>query len=524
MGYSFSIKNINSVGHLVEGNVATFLKQCSSSPEILDPNIIFLDNLINRTEEDFYTSEFFWRSMFHDVERLRAEWREIKPRLEDLVRYKGELLHINRYGQILSFLKRLSNILSRCKVKSILLPGFGDSHLNETMLDKKLLRHLVRIHPGDTALILQLKERIYSNEIELFNVFKKFDVALNKVEQWPGVLLWNDKDSLFIPIKKESDISDIFEVLRYENDSFDFLRDEFTKKEDPKKYSYLFHLSDLHFGNKIAEKRKMRIVKILENQLGQLEESTMSIPIITGDLMDTPNMANKQAYSEFVELIISKGFENPIHILGNHDVDTGGFIKRLTSEKAVIQALLTPKKIEIINELNLGIIKFDSNYGGEFAQGKIGEDQFADMGNEFESIKNRDKINFIAILHHHPLEVKNPDWYKNTWYETLLGGKGHEQTMKLVDADIFLQWIESRNIKVVLHGHKHIPKIQKHNDVTIIGAGSSSGSIKHRESGKTYLSYNLIKYDNELNKPVSCTIIAEEILGAGTKNVLIQKL
>ena len=96
--------------------------------------------------------------------------------------------------------------------------------------------------------------------------------------------------------------------------------------------------------------------------------------------------------------------------------------------------------------------------------------------------------------------------------------------MKLVDADIFLQWIESRNIKVVLHGHKHIPRIQKHNDITVIGAGSSTGSINHKETGKTYLSYNLIKYDNELNRPISCTIIVEEILGAGTKNVIIQKL
>jgi hypothetical protein len=53
---------------------------------------------------------------------------------------------------------------------------------------------------------------------------------------------------------------------------------------------------------------------------------------------------------------------------------------------------------------------------------------------------------------------------------------------------------------------------------------SSTGSIRHLEEGKTYLTYNLIKYDIENKQPVSCTIIAEEIIGAGTKNVLIHIL
>ena len=89
--------------------------------------------------------------------------------------------------------------------------------------------------------------------------------------------------------------------------------------------------------------------------------------------------------------------------------------------------------------------------------------------------------------------------------------------MKLVDADRFLQWIENRGIKLILHGHKHIPKIHTHNDITIIAAGSSTGKVRHVEEGKTFLTYNLIKYDIESKRPISCSIIAEEILGSGTK-------
>lgn len=122
---------------------------------------------------------------------------------------------------------------------------------------------------------------------------------------------------------------------------------------------------------------------------------------------------------------------------------------------------------------------------------------------------------------HHPLEIENPKWYAKDWYESLLGTKGFEKTMKLVDADLFLEWIEKREIKYVLHGHKHIPKIQKHKDITVVASGSSTGSVKHQEKGKTYLSYNLIKYDIDAQQPVSISIIAEEIIGAGTKNMLL---
>ena len=58
----------------------------------------------------------------------------------------------------------------------------------------------------------------------------------------------------------------------------------------------------------------------------------------------------------------------------------------------------------------------------------------------------------------------------------------------------------------------------------MIAAGSATGSIKHKDKGKTYLSYNVIKYDIENKQPVSISVIAEEILGAGTKNMLLHMI
>lgn len=534
MGYRTTIKNINSVGHLIEGNVCTFLQQSVSSDEMLRTNIEFLDKLIRKTSEQFYMSEKYWRHLEHDLDYLRHDWHEIRHEWERARRsWEGSRnrfdevdenleLFLSHNERLLDYLKIISKLFSRCKVKAILLPGFDNQNsINSILTSESILKKIVQIHPGDTALILQFEERFNKEDKAILNVFPKFDKALHQMNDWPGVLLWNKEDSLFLPIKTEDELYEIFKVIRYEENSFNFLRERFERKNKPKNYAYLFHMSDLHFGNKLAEKRTMRVVRILEDQIGKLEENAVIIPIITGDIMQSPSSTNKQTFLQFSELLLSKGFEKPIHILGNHDVDTSGILKLLTNQKAIISSLSSTSKIEIFEDLKLAIIKFDSNTGGELAQGKIGEDQLMEIGNEIDAIKNKNAYTFIALLHHHPVEIENPSWYAKEWYESLLGTKQFEKTMKLVDAELFLEWIQNRGIKYVLHGHKHIPKIQKHQDITIIASGSSTGSVKHQDKGKTFLSYNLIKYDIETQQPVSISIIAEEIIGAGTKNMLL---
>ena len=143
-----------------------------------------------------------------------------------------------------------------------------------------------------------------------------------------------------------------------------------------------------------------------------------------------------------------------------------------------------------------------------------------EIGNEIDAIKDKESYTFIALLHHHPVEIQNPKWYAKEWYEAILGPRLYEETMKLIDSDLFLEWIQQRGVKYILHGHKHIPSINECEDITIISSGSTTGCVKHQDKGKTFLSYNLIKYDMDIKKPVSVTIIAEEIIGAGTKNVL----
>lgn len=522
MGYRTTIKNINSIGHLIEGNVYTFLQQSISSEEMLITNIELLDELIKRTSEQFYMSDEYWRYLYRNLHYLRHEWDDVRSELEYIQTNFEEFVCKQAFNErILGYLERISRLFSQCEVKSILLPGFDyQNPINSLLTDKRTLREIVEIHPGNTALILQLKEQFNREDTAILNIFPNFDKALYQIENWPGIFLWNTRDSLFLPIHEREDIFDIYRTIRYENNSFNYLRKKFDEKFKKKQYAYLLHMSDLHFGNKLANKRTTRVIKILEDHISKIEDNARIIPIISGDLMNSPDSTNKQLYEMFLELLRSKGFEEPVYVLGNHDNDISGILKLSTTQKTIISSLSSTSKVEIYEDLKLAIIKFDSNTGGKLAQGKIGEDQLMEIGNEIDAIKDKESYTFIALLHHHPVEIQNPKWYAKEWYEAILGPRLYEETMKLIDSDLFLEWIQQRGVKYILHGHKHIPSINECEDITIISAGSTTGCVKHQDKGKTFLSYNLIKYDMDIKKPVSVTIIAEEIIGAGTKNVL----
>lgn len=43
-----------------------------------------------------------------------------------------------------------------------------------------------------------------------------------------------------------------------------------------------------------------------------------------------------------------------------------------------------------------------------------------------------------------------------------------DNSLRLIDADLFLEWMQQRKIKLVLHGHKHIPFISEVDGIHII--------------------------------------------------------
>lgn len=91
MGYRASIKNINSIGHLIEGNIYTFFEQTISSYEMFYSNMGLLEELILRTNDRFYMSDVYWRYLEEDLWNLRKDWDSIKERLRYIIEKMKDL-------------------------------------------------------------------------------------------------------------------------------------------------------------------------------------------------------------------------------------------------------------------------------------------------------------------------------------------------------------------------------------------------------------------------------------------------
>ena len=122
----------------------------------------------------------------------------------------------------------------------------------------------------------------------------------------------------------------------------------------------------------------------------------------------------------------------------------------------------------------------------------------------------------VAVLHHHVTHIETPDFYDERWYKKILPKDFLDNSLRLIDADLFLEWMKQRNVKLVLHGHKHIPFISEQDGIHIISCGSSTGQVTHKDRRKTYLSYNVLKFTTD---SVVCSQFAEELLGAGVKDI-----
>ena len=64
-----------------------------------------------------------------------------------------------------------------------------------------------------------------------------------------------------------------------------------------------------------------RIQQFLANLINDLGEINQSIiPLVSGDLMDTPDEDNLDRVRSFLGMLKTFGTEEPIVLLGNHDV------------------------------------------------------------------------------------------------------------------------------------------------------------------------------------------------------------
>lgn len=228
------------------------------------------------------------------------------------------------------------------------------------------------------------------------------------------------------------------------------------KARKKKTSHYIFQLSDLHFGAKNVDIAERRLKSLVKSQLSKIELGDSVNFVITGDAVDSPKQTTEANYSNFAEYVEDRCGQKPIRILGNHDINSHG-IAVFHGNQHIAKIVGKYPKIKIIEESKVILLLFNSNTNGNLAEGEIGIAQMSEMGNLLDNVENLESYLLIAVLHHHLLPIPKPNYYDQKWFEKILPSNFMDMSLKLLDADLFFEWLRRRNVRIVLHGHKHIP-------------------------------------------------------------------
>lgn len=509
MGYRFNIESANIVANLTCGRVYSCYDGIYCSLDNYYDFLYFLKSF----EENFYSYNLTPHNKFDYHDDYRTV-RNVYERINDIgyIEHKEQLIDIEKNQEILKLLSSLSRIFDKCRLKALLLPSF--KNYNCFMIQNKTLKRLLELHPYDSCLILQPKEPLYRDDVIVFDAFPNFDVALKQIDKWPAVMFWDGKgDFAFVPIDNVDELMEIFTLIKYERGSLERVKRHAYHKSQPN-CCYYFHLSDLHFGdgNLVTTERRLRI--LIEKELNRLSQSNTQAQIdfiVTGDAVDSPNENNNTQYLNFSDFLSSKSGKDPIFVLGNHDVNWNGlaFFRR---NQTLANMVGHYPKVYVDENLKVIFLLFNSNTNGVFAQGKIGSEQMSEMGNILDRMQNLNDYKLIAVLHHHLLPINQPDCFDDRWYKKIISTDFFENTLVLIDSGEFIRWLQQRNVKLVLHGHKHIPFIHKCDGITVIACGSSTSKVVMKNRNETFLSYNVLKFTRD---NVVCTQVVEQFPGAG---------
>lgn len=411
---------------------------------------------------------------------------------------------------------------------ALILPSGDEPALDEYLCSADFLRTLLRgiDVPG---LVLQLAAPP-NRRIVLDQIFPAFQYALADSSAWPGLLVWNSRDEgAFFPFGRQDresvterarwiieKVSDA-RSMRYRSvlEVADLYLVAFPDIKPSKAQLHIVQISDLHLGCAEASTRLSRVELHIKRLVEELGNGTV-VPVVSGDLMDSPNDRNLDSVLQFLRHLSAMGTAAPLVVLGNHDVRQDGWLTRMLGRALQVP---TTHGVHWYDEAQVGIACFNSVVDGRLARGYVGERQWIQISNSLDASPDRRTFAIVGVLHHHPIPVAVPDWMTQPFYERLLP-QAFQATTVLDDAASFIERVESIPMAAVLHGHEHIPAIGEtpRLGIPVFGCGSSVGKVKARNSHETCISLNVITIDVE-RQVITGRVLAERIIGAGLSSL-----
>ena len=481
--------------------ISYVLDRRNQIPDIADPNlvsdtlIVFLGNLI----DGLY---------FHGESNAKIIEKAVQMR--DAVRARPH----HRYEDIVMDLR---DIFSKREWTAVLIPsGFQESHAVDQLLTSKyFLSKLSRTITSDPHLILHLNEAP-RKEFAITDIYPPFHSALSKSTRWPGILLWRRTDEpLFFPLPAEKTEDAILWIFSRVDDTAnlrghhmtDHYLDAFPScRIHAGSRLTLLHLSDTHIGCKQSIERIIRVKDLLKDYMNRNQGDSSVVFLLSGDIMQTPDESNVICANDFHAYLkdLQPRGQDPIFVLGNHDVRRKGVLRNRPTSSSLVPAF--DARIEWIPDHPVGILCWNSAEGGRVARGKITEEQYRTIEERLNTfpVGNTNPL-LISLLHHHPLKFRRIDPEMRRFHMKTLGaslrkyiGFAYEHLDGLANAEEFIRFCDSHGVKVILHGHKHIPiageipePLLENQPILVFGSGSSVGK-------NTYLYRKLFDVDYEI--------------------------
>jgi Calcineurin-like phosphoesterase len=243
----------------------------------------------------------------------------------------------------------------------------------------------------------------------------------------------------------------------------------------------ILHISDLHFGDDAANRRKAYLKEHLRNVVSKVDRV-----VVSGDLFDEPDEKFRGIFDEFDADLKGLTPKTPILIPGNHDVRKSGNAVFGFGRSADQFIGVRFEPLIIDDDLRTVFFCFNSCEGGNFATGYVSEKQRVDLGTAFERLLHERPhvahYSRISVVHHHPYTYESAP---TVFYEKIMSmfSSREDRFVAFENSDQFLNWCGSREISLILHGHKHVPHVimadinvrEQQRKILIVGCGSSTG-------------------------------------------------
>lgn len=375
--------------------------------------------------------------------------------------------------------------------------------------------------PGHGILVL-IPDMYQQSNLRIFDPNDGAAAALRRQSEWPGaVFLLRNGESAFAPLDQAYDdletLFELFEANKYEDVRMERASEVLRRQQTYAQHAArILHLSDLHLGTKETEARKVLLRASLQREISSIDQI-----VITGDLFDQPRRRHARSFKDFRDNIQLQAGQAPIVVPGNHDQKIFGNSLLGIGRRLRQLADLEWRSLVEDAEMRLLFLCFDSSRTRNFARGEVTSDQLVKVATDYEVANaggRYDEYLKVAVLHHHPYP-----WGSQGEPSLLDGIVKPENFVEMVEGRVFMEWCAGRGVSLVLHGHKHVPRLihdrinvgDRDSELTTVACGTSLGA-----NGRP-LSYNIVDWNPD-SQAWSIDFKVDRGDGQGFRSVLVE--